>query len=394
MPYFAACSANQAVLCSTSMDSLERMVQRWSDAHLIDSSTRERILQFEREADKGRRWPAILAIAFGTLMLCAGVLLFVAAHWDELSPGSRFSLVLFMVAVFHVAASLLGSRVPAVGVALHFAGSAALGAGIFLAAQIFNLEEHWPGGLLMWAIGAVLAWAILRQWPQALLAAILIPWWVGGEWDLAIEPYSRGWNIPAQGFLLLAILYMTVTQKESNRYLRLGLIWVGSLFLLPFLVDVIRSGANYDWGWDRRRPLPILLEFIGYGIAYLPVLIFAVIARRKAATWMVGSAAWVWGLGLCSRYGTPEHNVWIYLWLGLGACALCFWGVRENRKLFINYGIVIFALSVIGFYFSEVLDKLGRSMGLILLGAIFLAGGWVLHRLRANLIARAAGGGA
>src|SRR5579862_8614081 len=148
------------------MDNLERMLRRWSEAHLIDSGTADRILQFEAENGKGRRWPAILAVSFGTLMLCAGVLLFVASHWDELAPDSRFLLILGLVAVFHVTAALLARKVPVAGVALHFAGSAALGAGIFLAAQIFNLDEHWPTGLLLWAAGAGLAWIILRQWPQ------------------------------------------------------------------------------------------------------------------------------------------------------------------------------------------------------------------------------------
>jgi uncharacterized membrane protein len=68
--------------------------------------------------------------------------------------------------------------------------------------------------------------------------------------------------------------------------------------------------------------------------------------------------------------------------------------VAKNRKLFINYGTVIFAIDLIAFYFSSVLDKLGRSMGLIVLGVIFLAGGWVLNRLRSDLIARAAAAGA
>jgi hypothetical protein len=91
-----------------------------------------------------------------------------------------------------------------------------------------------------------------------------------------------------------------------------------------------------------------------------------------------------------SPHDDPEKNPWLYLWMALGASGLCLWGVRDNRKLFINYGIVVFALTVIAFYFSNVLDKLGRSMGLILLGVIFLAGGWLLLRLRAGLITRAA----
>ncbi|MBA3553178.1 MAG: DUF2157 domain-containing protein [Gemmatimonadales bacterium] len=34
-----------------------------------------------------------LALALGRLMLAAGVLLFVAAHWEALSPDQRFVVV-------------------------------------------------------------------------------------------------------------------------------------------------------------------------------------------------------------------------------------------------------------------------------------------------------------
>src|SRR5258708_846153 len=106
--------------------SWEKNLQRWVDARLIDPPAAERIRQFEKDSGQGRlRWPAVLAVGFGVLLLCAGILLFVAAHWEEMSPGQRFSLVLAMVAVFHVAASLLGTKVPAIGIALHLAGTAA-----------------------------------------------------------------------------------------------------------------------------------------------------------------------------------------------------------------------------------------------------------------------------
>src|SRR5215471_4963524 len=117
--------------------SWEKDLQRWVDAQLIDAATAGRIQQFEEESGRKRwRWPAILAVGFGALMLCAGILLFVAAHWDEMSPSQRFLLVLGMTAVFHVAAGLLGAKVPAIGTALHVAGTVTLGAGIFLAGQI------------------------------------------------------------------------------------------------------------------------------------------------------------------------------------------------------------------------------------------------------------------
>ena len=375
----------------------EKDLERWVDAHLIDPLTADRIREFEHSSDKKRlRWPAILAISFGALMLCAGILLFVAAHWDELAPWQRFSLVLAMVAVFHVAASVLGEKVPSIGIALHVAGTASLGAGIYMAGQIFNLQEHWPGGVLLWSLGAVLAWLILRQWPQALLAAVLIPWWLAGEWYLATETYRGAWNIAAQGLLLLSILYLTATPKEPNRHLRQGMVWVGALSLIPLLIDVIATSEfRESWFW-RRHPqhLTSLLLVLGYAGAYLPILALAAITRAKRSWAMFGAAAWVFVLAIAGGHGSLESNGWLYLWIALGACAFCYWGVRENRKLFINYGTAIFALDLIGFYFSNVLDKLGRSMGLILLGVIFLAGGWILNRLRTDLIARAAAAGA
>jgi uncharacterized membrane protein len=373
----------------------EKDLQRWVDAHLIDVSLAERIRQFEQESGRGRlRWPAVLAVGFGALMLCAGILLFVAAHWDQLSPTQRFLLVLGMVAVFHVVGALLGGKVPAIGVALHVAGTATLGAGIYLAGQIFNLEEHWPGGIMLWALGALLGWVILRQWPQALLAAVLIPAWIGSEWSLATERYSGAWNIAAQGFLLLAIAYLSARSSESNRALRVGLMWIGALSVIPFLSDVMWTGEADAWSWRWHWPnLPAGMALLGYVGAYVPVLALTALIRKKASLPVFLAAVWVFVLGIFSRMGSPEHSPWIHLWVALGACGLCYWGVQENRRLFINYGTAIFALNVIEFYFSEVLDKLGRSMGLILMGVIFLAGGWVLNRLRSDLIAKAAAAG-
>ncbi|MBV9438090.1 MAG: DUF2157 domain-containing protein [Acidobacteria bacterium] len=367
-------------------------LDRWVNARIIDQITAERILRYEKDAARHKpRWPAILAIGFGALMLCAGILLFVAAHWDDLSPANRFELVLGLVAIFHLAAGALGSRVPSIGVALHLVGTATLGAGIYLAGQIFNLQEHWPGGVMLWALGAVLACVALRQWPQALMAAMLIPWWLVGEWTVATEHYAGAWTLAPQGLLLLAILYLSVTPREPNRYLRIGLRWVGSLALLPCVGAVMFTGDAW-WRYQSKPPAGLML--LGYAAAYLPVLALAYLSRKARAIPIFVSAFWVAVLGLITRYQSAEHNPAVYLWVALGACAFCYWGMRENSKALINWGCAIFALDVVTFYFSDVLDKLGRSMGLILLGAIFLAGGWVLNRLRSDMIARAAAGGA
>jgi hypothetical protein len=50
-----------------------------------------------------------------------------------------------------------------------------------------------------------------------------------------------------------------------------------------------------------------------------------------------------------------------------------------------------FALTVGVFYFSDVMDRLGRSASLIGVGVLFLAGGYVLEQARRRLTARVRG---
>jgi hypothetical protein len=47
-----------------------------------------------------------------------------------------------------------------------------------------------------------------------------------------------------------------------------------------------------------------------------------------------------------------------------------------------------FALAVLAFYFSSVFDRLGRALGLIGIGVLFIGGGWLLERARRRLISR------
>src|SRR5579864_144126 len=130
-------------------ESWELMLERWRTSGVVDAATASRIREFEagQEQPTQLRWPILIAIGFGALMLAAGLLLFISAHWDELSPSGRFSLVLLLVGIFHVLGGALANKFRALSIALHGIGTAALGGGIFLAAQIFNLQEHWPGGV-------------------------------------------------------------------------------------------------------------------------------------------------------------------------------------------------------------------------------------------------------
>ena len=94
----------------------EKTLARWTQAGLIDQTTAERI-RLHEEAESAERAglsrQAIIALILGGIALAAGILLFVAAHWEQISPSARFILVLFLVGVFHGAGAFTGSRLSA-----------------------------------------------------------------------------------------------------------------------------------------------------------------------------------------------------------------------------------------------------------------------------------------
>jgi uncharacterized membrane protein len=348
----------------------EVLVAKWQEAGLLDPEAAARIREFEQHDSKstGLRWPAIAAIAFGGIMLAAGVLLFVSAHWDEIAPSTRFTMVVLMVAVLHAGGAYASQKMDALAIALHGVGTAALGAGIYLSGQIFNMSEHWPAAILMWAVGAWIAWGLRRDWVQLAFAALLTPAWVGAEW---IDAHSSGDRILSQGMLLLAIVYFTAPQSKV-------LMWIGGLALFPWTLMLIL---------ERTRYTPTNSElFWGYGTAYALPLALAFLLRRKGV-WINGvSALWVLVLNAISTGNT--NSPFLYLWCGLGAAGLVAWGLHERRGERINLGMAAFAITILCFYFSSVMDKMGRAESLIGLGVLFLAGGWALEKLRRKLVGR------
>ena len=82
-----------------------------------------------------------------------------------------------------------------------------------------------------------------------------------------------------------------------------------------------------------------------------------------------------------------EPNVLAYALPAAAAVFLVWWGIRNLAKPIVNYGMAAFALIVMWFYFASVMDKLDRSLGLIGLGILFLAGGWALEYTRRRIVA-------
>ncbi len=166
--------------------------------------------------------------------------------------------------------------------------------------------------------------------------------------------------------------------------------WTGGLALLPLTATL---AASHEWEWFGRTGMPMGLRAVGFFIAFALPLLAAWFLRGRAAVWNLAFGLWVFVLGLLDARDVFGELA-IYGVCALAAIGMVYWGLQEKRRERINLGVAGFAITIMVFYFSSVIDKLGRSASLVGFGLLFLFGGWKLEQLRRKLVARTVGGAA
>lgn len=358
---------------------LEEQLGRWREAGLIDAPTADRITSFEAAVPASRlRWPMQVALSVGGLMVTAGVLLFVAAHWDGLGPTSRVLLLLGTIALFHLSAAFSGERFPALATTLHGIGTAALGAAIFLLGQLYHLEEQWPRGFLLWALGAWAGWYLLRSWPQLLFAAVFTPVWLVTEWAMRYGDVNPA--TPVAGLAVLSFVYLLAERAALSAASHHTLATIGAIAILPLASLALAEDVIGIGGFGRE--LSGVTQLIAWVVALGLPLALAYWLRGREAWQAALAAAWV----VISVRWLGDSRALVYLWSGAGALLLTASGVREASPRRITLGLAGFSITVVIFYFASVMDKLGRATALVVGGLLFLGVGFGFERARRHLV--------
>jgi len=404
------------------MTDLESQLKRWQAAGVVDAQTAARIRANEAPLAKaaaasgqvyvaGVHWQGIAALVLGAILLACGVVLFVSAHWDDLGPGARFAVVCAMVAVFHLAGGSTRATYRGLSTALHAVGTVATGAAIALVGQIFNIQEHWPAAVLLWALAALAGWALLHDQAQQTLALLLVPAWIFSE----IGDRASG-LIGAEVYMgrlcfVWAILYVTFFVGSRKKAARGILFAAGAIAAITGVVYMLLSWQSWS---ATQEFLPFGLRAgAWFAIAGVP-LVVAAFHGHKGLVPIAAAIAFVIALPWCYHSWTQSYpvgngttttirgttpNLLAHVLVAAFAVFLCGWGVRLASRAIVNLGMAGFAAAVGWFYFSNVMTKLGRSLGLIGLGILFLAGGWALEKARRRILAgmgessEASGGG-
>jgi uncharacterized membrane protein len=116
--------------------------------------------------------PVAIAIV-GGLLIAAGFLAFVAAHWTELARLVRLAILLAGIVGAHgLSAWFARAGRPVLADLCAGVGSIIFGAGIGLVGQMYHLGGDFAGGMLLWAMGALAAAALTGS--RGALAVALV----------------------------------------------------------------------------------------------------------------------------------------------------------------------------------------------------------------------------
>ena len=387
-------------LGQTAMSHLERLLIRWQTAGVIDANVAASIRAFETNQNKpaGLRWQGLVALILGAILLACGVVLFVSAHWDQISPLARFLLVLAMVSVFHLGGAISRAAFRDLSTTLHAVGTISTGAAIALVGQIFNIQEHWPAAILLWAIAALAGWALLHDEAQQTLTVLLFPAWLFCEWEYYAGQHHGGGVYLARMISVWAVLYLTFWLGSSRKVVWSLCFTAGAIGLIVANI-LLLSGWEWSygsyaflplstriWGWLLIVALPLIIALIRLRRSIIPVLA-AIVTSTALPFCQTPASSTYWNGQANATYTHSTPSLAAHALVAAMAIFLAWWGVRQSSKPLVNYGILCFAISVMWFYFSDIFDKIGRSLGLISLGILFIAGGWALEKTRRRLIA-------
>lgn len=424
-------------------------VDRWKAEGLVSPELGDRI---RARYDQPPAAPAAGAVPWGLLVFATagaiviglGVILLFAYNWDEIPKAGKLALVFLAIIGAHAASLRLLAKEgwqPRLGEALAALGTMFYGAGIWLVAQIYNIDEHYPNGFLFWALGALaMAWA-LRSTANGLLAVVLVVIWgsceafdfrapqywsilliAGGLVPLAWSQRSAlllaaalaaiqfllavnivHWGSGAHAFtasLALGVLLVAAARlTEADRPDFLGgptvmaFFGFGAFLVCAYLLS-FKGAADDLLDWTRRYgPRPALAGAFGWTLFGAGLAGWAWLARRsllqkeleiRREDWLLPIAlVYCFGVGGLGARDWALLVSWSFNLMLLGLAIMWMWrGCQLSRLGPTVLGSLVLSAVVLARYFDLFQSLASRGLAFIILGIIFVAEAMFYRKMR------------
>jgi len=162
---------------------LQGEVQAWVQEGLVSPEQAAALRRRYPPPAEGPAWGVIIFTTIGAVIAGLGIILLFAYNWAAIPKAAKLALVFGALAGAHGAGLRLFLATPhrGLGEGLCLLGTMLFGAGLWLVAQVYHIEEHYPTAFLAWGLGAAALALALPSIPQALLATVLLSIWCGTE---------------------------------------------------------------------------------------------------------------------------------------------------------------------------------------------------------------------
>ena len=320
-------------------------------------------------------WGAIIAGAFGALMVGLGIIALFAANWDMFGREARAAIAVAPVVAcgaVAIAASLRGVSARALWEPLGILWCVSVAAAACLVAQTYQVGGSVPGLVLLVALLMLPAIWTTRAVAPTVLWPILAIVWGGVSWDAGA---CKSFALAAKGVALMALslpAYVAFLRSRPPKSALVSAQIVSGLVYSAGLGILLCITLPLDWGWHDG--------FLGIMIFWLCAALVAGIGRFFCLpAW--GAVALV--VVAVAAIPTPllRYNTGFIISLVLMASVVVY-GVRKMRLLFTNVGAATFLWLVLAKFFESEASFTVKGIVLIAAGLVLTALNVVLIRLR------------
>ena len=283
---------------------LQEQINAWLDEGLIGAGQAGALRARYPVAGEDTPWSRIIVSCVGAVVFGLGIILFFAYNWADMHKFVKLALVFGGVLAAHGTGFYLSTSANAkrgLVESLHVIGTMLFGAGIWLVAQIYHIDEHYPNAFIVWGLGALaLAWA-MPSIAQGLMAVLLVFLWGcfevfdfsspnhSGPWLVALGVLPLAWMQRSRVLLFFALLafialYAFRAGREEDDLVAGALFYCACLYLALGRLST-------------RSAFPesaALFSFVGYGVylVLLYILSFKQVARELVGLSPDGVLEW------------------------------------------------------------------------------------------------------
>lgn len=419
-------------------------VDRWTNEGLITAEQAAQLRARYPDTETKTSWGLIVFSGLGAVVVGLGVILLLAYNWKDIPKFGKLALIFGSIATAHGAALWLRwgkTARPELGEAISLLGSMLFGAGIWLVAQVYNIDEHFPTGFLIWGIGALmLAWA-LDSIPQAILATVVLTIWGCTEFfgfnrpaDFAsvillvgvgplvgrrqsallgaillkalfilIVAYAGYWNGSGGAFtaalslstLLIAVVRVLPLETIDARLRRVLLFFGLTGFVICSYIlsfdDAVRDALRWTDEHQRAGSVAVIYRWSLFALSVTGWGWLAIRRWTKPSANAVKTEEWLCPIALLycqgiAAVGTPADAgfvaaVFNFVCLGI-ACMWMVRGCRTGELRSVILGSLLFAALAFARYFDLFESLAWRGLTFLIVGGVLFAEGFFYRRLR------------